>query len=75
VYLDLGKTARQRQSAYRAQFRTALDRDALDAIRLALNQNQPLGSARFLTRIARVTGERREARPRGRPRLEAAQGL
>ena len=38
-------------------------------IRLALNQNQPVDNNRFYARIAKLTGERREAMPRGRPRI------
>ena len=48
---------------------------AIDDIRLALNQNQPLGNGRFYSMIARMTGERRQARPRGRPRAAKAAGL
>jgi hypothetical protein len=54
----------------RALFRSHLDQAGIDDIRLALNQNQPLGNERFLGRIEKMTGVRREARPRGRPRLE-----
>ena len=71
VYLALGRDERERQAAYRALFRAQLDRAAIDEIRLALNQSQPLGNARFLARIEKVTGMRREARPRGRPRVAA----
>jgi len=62
-------TDNARQTAYRALFRTELDDDAIDDIRLALNQNQPLGNNRFHGRIEKKFGEWREARPRGRPRL------
>lgn len=72
VYLALGTTARQRHAAYRALFRTQLDSAAIDGIRLALNQSQPLGNGRFLARIEKLTGERREARPLGRPRVRPA---
>ena len=44
---------------------------AIDAIRLMVTQSQPLGNARFYAKIERMTGMRREARPRGRPRLKA----
>ena len=37
-------------------------------IRLALNQTQPLGNSRFFDAIEQATGQRREAKPRGRPR-------
>jgi putative transposase len=67
VYAALGSTPSVRQRAYRALFRTELEVDAIADIRLALAQNQPLGNARFLSRIARALGERRQARPRGRP--------
>ena len=69
IYLALGRDDKQRQAAYRALFRTPLDQAAIDDIRLALNQNQPLGNQRFYARIEKLTGERREAKPRGRPRV------
>ena len=47
-----------------------LDNKAIDDISLALNQNQPLGSSRFYARIEAMTGQRREAKPRGRPSLQ-----
>ena len=71
LYHALGQTDRARQTAYRALFRAQVDYPAIDDIRLALNQNQPLGNGRFYAKIEQVTGMRREARPRGRPRLEA----
>jgi putative transposase len=74
LYLALGRTAATRQEAYRALFRAHLDEPAVDDIRLALNQSQPLGDNRFYARIERLTGTRREARPRGRPRLESEAG-
>ncbi|MFM9883862.1 MAG: transposase [Burkholderiales bacterium] len=70
LYLALGSRNKARQAAYRALFRSHMDKAAIDDIRLALNQNQPLGNARFYARIERATGMRREARARGRPRLE-----
>ena len=69
LYAALGLTAKTRQTAYRALFRSELDAAAIDDIRLALNQNQPLGNSRFYAQIERKLGERREARPRGRPVL------
>jgi putative transposase len=71
LYLALGQTDRGRQAAYRALFKPHLDQAALDDIRLALNQNQPLGNSRFYAKIGKMTGLRREARPRGRPRIES----
>ena len=72
LYLALGRTDKERQAAYCALFRGHLDQAAIDDIRLALNQKQPLGNERFLAKIERLTGVRREPRPRGRPRLEQA---
>ena len=74
LYLALGDTDAIRQSAYRALFRAHLDKTALDDIRLALNQNQPLGNSRFYARIERMLGERRQAKPRGRPKVEIDAG-
>lgn len=71
LYLALAPQAADRQAAYRALLSAHLVEPAIDDIRRALNQNQPLGNARFLARIARSLGERREARPCGRPRSGA----
>lgn len=71
LYLALGDTDVVRHSVYRALFRAHLDKAALDDIRMALNQNQPLGNGRFYAKIERMLGERRQARPRGRPKAEA----
>jgi putative transposase len=72
IYLAQGAGNKARQAAYRALFRPQMDRAAIEDIRLALNQNQPLGNERFYARIEKATGVRREARARGRPRLEDA---
>jgi len=65
----LGTTAEARQSAYRTLFRSKLNTSTIDGIRLAFNQNQPLGNSRFYAQIERKRGERRGARPRGKPML------
>lgn len=67
-YIALGRVDAERQTAYRALFRPELDNEAISDIRRALDQSQPLGDSRFLDRIEQTTGQRREARPRGRPR-------
>jgi putative transposase len=69
VYLAPGCGERVRLAAYRALFRAQLYHAAVDDIRLALNQSQPLGNSRFLAKIEKVTGIRREACLRGRPRI------
>ena len=71
LYSALGRRDSERQAAYRQLFRTELDRAALDDIRLAINQNQAMGSERFHAKIEAMTGIRRQAKPRGRPRLQA----
>lgn len=68
IYTSLGQSDIERQAAYRALFRPELDNEAICDIRRALDQSQPLGDARFLDSIERATGQRREVRPRGRPR-------
>lgn len=70
VYRAMGVTDAERQSNYRQLFRASLDEEAIADIRLALNQNQPLGNTRFLKMIERTTGQHRQAKRRGRPRLD-----
>lgn len=69
LYRALGRDDKERQAAYRALFRGHLDRAAVDDIRLAVTQGQPVGDSRFLAKIEQMTGIRREAKPRGRPRI------
>jgi putative transposase len=68
LYSALGRTDPERLYAYRAIFRPDLDADAINDIRLALRQGQPLGNSSFADQGEKVTGGRREVRPRGRPR-------
>lgn len=68
AYLGLGKNEEDRLATYRDFFRSELDAAAIDDIRLALSQGQPLGNSRFLDTIEKATGRRCEVRPRGRPR-------
>jgi len=68
IFLGLDHNDGARQEAYRALFRPHLEQAAIDDIRLALNQSQPLGDSRFHGVIERAVGERRQARPRGRPK-------
>ena len=70
LYLGLGASDTARQAAWRSLLRHQTDAEAINYIRLAINQSQPLGNERFHARIERVTGQRREAKPRGRPRLQ-----
>ena len=51
VYLSLGATDKARQAAYRHLFRYHLDEEMVSELRLAVNQNQPLGNERFYEAI------------------------
>ncbi len=70
LYLALGSAPGERREAYRNLFRDALEDAPLADLRLALNQNQPLGNDRFYAEIEAVTGHRREPRKRGRPKKQ-----
>lgn len=68
VYMALGITEKQRQTAYRGVLHSELGTEAIADIRLALIQNQALDNEWFHRKIENATGERREVRPRGGPR-------
>jgi len=68
VYLAMESGEAGRLAAYRQFFRPELENDAIADIRLSLSQSLPLGNDRFHAEIAQMVGERRMARPRGRPR-------
>jgi len=74
LYATLGWDDANRQSAYRELFDHVLPDKTLADIRLALNQTQPLGNSRFYDAIEQATGQRREGKPRGRPRHAVAGG-
>ena len=57
-----------RRTAYRDLFEGTLDEKPLADLRLALNQDQPIGNDRFYREIEAMTGQRRELRKRGRLR-------
>jgi putative transposase len=68
LYLALGADDDARRHAYRELFHGALDEKPLSELRLALNQDQPIGNDRFYREIEAMTGQRRQLRKRGRPR-------
>ena len=68
LFLALSANDNSRQGVYRDLFRAALDDAPLADLRLALNQDQPLGNSRFYAEIEAMTGQRRALRKRGRPR-------
>ena len=56
------------RAAYRDLFGSALEGAPLTEVRMALNQDQPIGNDRFYREIEAMTGQRRELRRPGRPR-------
>ena len=70
LYLSLGRGDKSRQAAYRRLLRAELDIEAIDDIRLAFNQNQPLGDSRFYAKVEAMAGQRWEPRTHGRPRKQ-----
>ncbi len=67
LYLALGQDDESRHAAYRELFRGTLEDVPLSELRMALNQDQPIGNDRFYREIEAMTGQRRELRKRGRP--------
>jgi putative transposase len=67
IYDRLGRTLAERQSHYRALFRSALDDDFIDGLRAATNGGWALGSARFKREIAKTLGRRVAPLAKGRP--------
>jgi putative transposase len=67
LFRRLGKTASERQSAYRALVRAALDPEFIEALRSATNGGWALGSERFERGIAKALGRRATPLPPGRP--------
>ena len=64
----MGDSDVARQQAYRELFDSGLDDEPINELRMALNQNQPIGNQRFYAQIEAATGQRRELKKRGRPR-------
>ena len=69
-YLALGKEEADRLTEYRGLFHSELDDAALADIRLALAQEQPLGSERFSEMMCAAAGVRRAQRKPGRPMVK-----
>ncbi|MFH1818699.1 MAG: transposase [Pseudomonadota bacterium] len=67
LYLALDPDTEERQTVYRALFRSELDDEAITDIRHALAQGQPLGESRFANIICQAAGVRRTNGQRGRP--------
>jgi putative transposase len=71
LYLALAANNAVRHKLYRDLFRTTLDDAPLADLRMALNQDQPVGNNRFYAQIEAMTGQRRTLRKRGRPKKNA----
>ena len=67
IYLLLGKTNDERQTAYRELFRLHLEPGIIDNIRKATNGNFALGNDRFQDEIALSLGRRVKRGAPGRP--------
>jgi len=67
LYLALDRDATDRQAVYRTLFRSELDEEAINDIRLALSQGQTLGADRFSDKICAAAGIRRTQKRPGRP--------
>ena len=67
LYLAMGVDDNSRCAVYRDLFGCALEDLPLAELRMALNQDQPIGNDRFYQDIEAMTGQRRELRKRGRP--------
>lgn len=67
LYRRLGRSAEERQSAYRALFRAHLGEAALGEIRDATNKGWALGGKRFMSKIEALSGRRAAPLPKGRP--------
>ena len=74
LYTAMATDDAGRRESYRALFRSQIDSAAIADIRLAVSHNQPLGNARFMDTIEKMTGQRREAKPRGRPKVQRPGG-
>ena len=67
LYWALGRDGPERQIAYRKLFGEPPEPSAMDDIRLAAKQSQPVGDRSFHAAAEDAIGARREARPQGRP--------
>jgi putative transposase len=72
IYRALGRSAAERQAAYRALFRERLGDAFVEDLRNATNGGWALGDAAFKRRIAKAAKRRAEPLPRGRPRAAPA---
>ena len=67
LYRALGRSAAERQKAYREMFRAKLSAEFIEALRAATNGGWALGPERFKRKIAKLAGRRATKLPLGRP--------
>jgi len=72
LYRRLGKTATDRQAAYRNLFAHEIPRPALDRIRAATNKSWVLGDDRFRARVEKRLNRRVSPKPKGGDRKSEA---
>ena len=76
VYQELGSTPEERTVAYRELFRSQLEPELVNTIRLSTNQEMALGNDRFRKEIERLSGRRvipAKRGPKPKSRQEAEQ--
>jgi putative transposase len=71
LYLRLGRSAPERQAAYRQLFRVQISKADLEVIREATHKAWVLGNDRFKEQIEALTGRRAAPLPKGRPGKKA----
>lgn len=69
-YLRLGRTAQERQQAYRQLFKASVPKDDLTAIRDCTHKGWALGSERYTKKIETLTQRRSVSKGVGRPKRE-----
>jgi putative transposase len=74
-YLALGRSETERREAYRSLFRSQLDPETLDEIRLATNGNFALGGDRFRLQVEAALGRKASRGKAGRPPKRRAESL
>ena len=74
LFLALGGSTDERQTAYRALFETHLDEKTLDDVRSSINKAWVLGSKHFKNKIATQLNRRTSPLPKGGDRKSGKQG-
>lgn len=67
LYWALGRDGLERQRAYRKLFNAQPDHIAIESIRVAVRQSQPVGDKPFLDAVEKAVSARRETGPKDEP--------